>query len=96
MGADQMAEHLDFFNIYIMGVIEMLFQFYFLIKILKKKVWPPFYVLFAVCAVIVNDFLPVGTIAGFAALVFLLTVCGGLYPCWGFRWNSSPRLRHLR
>ena len=73
-----MAEHLDFFNIYIMGVIEMLFQFYFLIKILKKKVWPPFYVLFAVCAVIVNDFLPVGTIAGFAALVLLLTVCGVL------------------
>ena len=73
-----MAEHLDFFNIYIMGVIEMFFQFYFLIKILKKKVWPPFYVLFAVCAVIVNDFLPVGTIASFAALVFLLTVCGVL------------------
>ncbi len=32
-----MAEYLDFFNIYIMGVIEMSFQFYFLAKILKKK-----------------------------------------------------------
>ncbi len=73
-----MAEHLDFFNIYIMGVIEMLIQFYFLVKILKKKVWLPFCFLFAVCAVIVNDFVPVHTITGFAALVFLLTICGVL------------------
>ncbi len=71
-----MAEYLDFFNIYIMGVIEMSFQFYFLAKILKKKIWPPFYFLFAVCAVIAAGFLSVGTIIGFVALVFLLTVCG--------------------
>ena len=36
-----MAEYLDFFNIYIMGVVEMTFQFYFLAKILKKKIWSP-------------------------------------------------------
>ncbi len=71
-----MAEYLDFFNIYIMGVLEMSFQFYFLVKILKKKLWPPFYFLFAVCAVSVNYFLSVGTLIGFMALVFLLTVCG--------------------
>ncbi|RKJ51064.1 GHKL domain-containing protein [bacterium 1XD42-54] len=71
-----MAEYLDFFNIYIMGVIEMSFQFYFLAKILKKKIWPPFYFLFAVCAVIAGHFLSVSTIIGFMALVFLLTVCG--------------------
>ncbi len=71
-----MAEYLDFFNIYIMGMIEMSFQFYFLTKILKKKIWPPFYFLFAVCAVIAAGFLSVGTIIGFVALVFLLTVCG--------------------
>ncbi len=76
MGAGKMAEFLDFFNIYIMGVIEMVFQFYFLAKILKKKIWAPFYFLFAVCAVIVNDFIPVRTIIGFVMLVFLLTVCG--------------------
>ena len=71
-----MIVYLDFFNIYIMGVIEMSFQFYFLVKILKKKLWSPFYFLFAVCTVIVNDFLPSGTIMGFVVLVFLLTVCG--------------------
>ena len=32
-----MAEYLDFFNVYIMGVVEMSFQFCFLAKILKKK-----------------------------------------------------------
>ncbi len=71
-----MTEYLDFFNIYIMGVIETSFQFYFLAKILKKKIWPPFYFLFAVCAMIVNHFLSVGTIIGLMVLVFLLTVCG--------------------
>ena len=76
MGAGNMAEYLDFFNIYVMGVIEMVFQFYFLAKILKKKIWPPFYFLFAVCAVTVNGFVPACTMVGFVALVFLLTLCG--------------------
>ncbi|MEZ3434258.1 MAG: GHKL domain-containing protein [Lachnospiraceae bacterium] len=71
-----MAEYLDFFNVYVMGVIEVAFQLYFLERILKKKIWPPFYFLFAVCAVIVCDFVPTSTITGFAALVFLLTACG--------------------
>ncbi len=73
-----MTAYYDFFNIYIMGVVETSFQFYFLVKILKKKLWPPFYFLFAVCVVIINNFLPIGTIMGFMALVFLLTVCGAL------------------
>ncbi len=71
-----MAEYLDFFNVYIMGVAEISFQFYFLAKILKKKVWPPFYFLFAVCAVIVNDLVPSGMFTGFVVLVFLLTAYG--------------------
>ena len=73
-----MAEYFDFFNIYIMGVVEMIIQFYFLVKILKKKVWMPFYFLMAVCAVIINDFIPVRTIIGFVVLVFLLSACGVL------------------
>ena len=76
MGAGNMAEYLDFFNMYIMGVIETSFQFYFLAKILKKKIWLPFHFLFAVCTVIVIRFLSTGTIIGFMTLVFLLTVCG--------------------
>ncbi len=71
-----MAEYSDFFNIYIMGVAETSFQFYFLAKVLKKKTWPPFYILFAVCAVIAGRFLPAGTIIGFMVLVFLLTAYG--------------------
>ena len=71
-----MAEYLDFFNIYVIGLIEGTFQFYFMAKILKKKLLPPFYFLFGVCAVIVTRFLSVGTVTGFVAMVFLLTVCG--------------------
>ena len=76
MGAGNMAEYLDFFNVYIMGVTETSFQIYFLAKILKKKMWPPFYFLFAVCAVIVNDLVPSGMFTGFVVLVFLLTAYG--------------------
>ena len=76
MGAGSMAEYLDFFNVYIMGVVEMSFQFCFLAKILKKKMWPPFYFLFAVGAVIINDFVPASTIVGFVVLIFLFTAYG--------------------
>ena len=76
MGADRMTAYYDFFNRYIMGVVEMSFQFYFLVKILKKKLLIPFYFLFAVCGGIINNFLPVSTLMGFVAYVFLLTVCG--------------------
>ncbi len=71
-----MAEYLDFFNIYIIGVIETSFRIYFLAKILKKKIWPPFYFLFAVCAVIVCEFIPGSTIVGFVVFVLLTSICG--------------------
>ena len=71
-----MAEYLDFFNIYIMGVIETSFQIYFLAKILKKKMRPPFYFLLAVGAVIVGEFIPGGTIVGFVVFVLLISICG--------------------
>lgn len=70
-----MTEYLDFFNIYILGVIETTFQLYFLAKILRKKIWPPFYFLFAIFAVIVSDFIPVSTIVGFVAFVLLISTC---------------------
>ncbi len=71
-----MDEYLDFFNVYIMGVIETSFQIYFLVKILKKKMWPPFYFLFAVGAVITNEFIPSGTIIDFVVFVLLISICG--------------------
>ena len=80
-----MAEYLDFFNVYIMGVVEMSFQSYFLAKILKKKMWPPFYFLFAVGAVIINDFVPASTIIGFVVLIFLLTAYGTVICRAGFK-----------
>ena len=64
------------FLIYIMDAIAMSLQLYFLVKILKKKLLIPFYFLFVVCRVIIGSFLPVSTLMGFMALVFLLTVCG--------------------
>ncbi len=69
-----MTAYYDFFNIYIMGVVEASFQFYFLVKILKKKLLLPFYFLFAVCAVIINEFLPTGTIMGFMVFDTLLSI----------------------
>ena len=71
-----MAEYLDFFNIYIMGVVETSFQIYFLAKILKKKIWSPIYFLFTVGAVIINEFIPSGTIIGFVVFVLLISICG--------------------
>lgn len=76
MGTGNMAGYLDFFNIYIMGVIETSFQIYFLVKILKKKIGPPSYFLFAAGAVIAGGFIPGGTIAGFVVFVLLISICG--------------------
>ena len=73
-----MVGYLDFFNIYMMGLVEGVFQFYFLAKILKKKLLFPFYFLFGVCAVIAARFLSAGTVTGFVVMVFLLTICGSL------------------
>ena len=82
-----MVGYLDFFNIYIIGLIEGGFQLYFLAKILKKKLLFPFYFLFGVCAVIVAHFLSVGTVTGFVVMVFLLTVCGILVCHADFKYS---------
>jgi len=76
MGAGNMAEYLDFFNIYIMGVIEISFQVFFLAKILKKKIWPPFYFLFGAGAVIAGAFIPNSTLVGFVVFALLISICG--------------------
>ena len=76
MGAGNMAEYLDFFNIYIMGVIEISFQVFFLAKILKQKIWPPFYFLFGAGAVIAGAFIPNSTLVGFVVFALLISICG--------------------
>ena len=50
-----MAEYLDFFNVYVVESVELLFQFCFLARILKRKVRLPFLFLFAVCGAFVTQ-----------------------------------------
>ena len=76
MGAGNMAEYLDFLMYIFTDVIETVFLLFFLGKILKKKICPPFYFLFAVCAVLVGNVVSARTITGFVALVLLLSACG--------------------
>ena len=75
-----MAEYLDFFNVYIMGSVEVMFQLYFFGRIMKKKIWLPYYLLFAVCAAAIVYCNLASEIMGFALLVLLLTM-GGRWIC---------------
>ncbi len=73
-----MANRMDFFNVYIMGSVQMLFGFYFFARFLHKKVRFYFYFLFTICGIAVIHFVPSGSIAGFGAYVLLLTASGVL------------------
>ncbi len=46
MGVCKMADMMDYFNIYIMGSIELLLQLYFLARIINKKVRRSLYCLY--------------------------------------------------
>lgn len=63
---------------FFMGSVEMLFQLYFLSKILKRKVRLPLYFLYAICAVALIHFVPATTIIGFSAIVLLFVIWGTL------------------
>ncbi len=75
-----MTDYIDFFSEFVMGSVEMLFLFYFFVKLLRKKVRSYFYLLFAVFAAVCYHFVRVDTIAGFA-LVVLLLIAGGILLC---------------
>lgn len=75
-----MTDYIDFFSEFVMGSVEMLFLFYFFVKLLRKKVRSYFYLLFAVFATVCYHFVRVDTIAGFA-LVVLLLIAGGMSLC---------------
>ncbi len=75
-----MTDYIDFFSEFVMGSVEMLFLFYFFVKLLRKKVRSYFYLLFAVFATVCYHFVRVDTIAGFA-LVVLLLIAGGMLLC---------------
>lgn len=71
-----MTDYFDFFNIYIIGSVEMLFQFHFFTKFLNKKVTLPFYFLFIICAGIVLHFFLDSTIISLAVFSLLLVAWG--------------------
>lgn len=75
-----MTDYIDFFSEFVMGSVEMLFLFYFFVKLLRKKVRSYFYLLFAVFATVCYHFVRVDTIAGFA-LVVLLLIADGMLLC---------------
>ena len=75
-----MTDSMDFFNVYIMGSIQMLFGFYFFVKLLHKKVKFYFYLLFAVWGMIILHVVSNGRIIEFGAYVLLLMV-SGIYIC---------------
>lgn len=81
-----MADLMDFFNICIMGSVQILMGFRFLVKLLHKRVRFYFYLLFAVCGSALICFVPEGRIAEFGVYVLLLTA-SGILMCRG-DWKS--------
>ena len=70
--------YMDFFNTYIIGNVQILFQLYFFVKFLNRKVTFPVYLLFVVCAVIIFHFVSNSTIVEFGVFVFFV------YSKWNF------------
>lgn len=71
-----MADYMDFFNIYIMGCIQMMTGFHFFARLLHKEIKFYCYLLFAVCSIAVIHYGPDGRMAEFAAYVLMLAVSG--------------------
>lgn len=74
-----MDDFLDFFNMYFMGSVEIIFGFYFFVRILNKKIRFYFYLLFAVCVVGIIHFIPSGIVG--LGLFVLLLAAGGILIC---------------
>lgn len=82
-----MADYMDFFNRYIMGIVQMLTGFYFFARLLQKKVRIHFYLLFAVWGGASIYFVSAGRIAEFGAFVLLLFI-SGIFIC-RTDWKSA-------
>lgn len=79
-----MSYYLDFFNIYVMGNIQILLGVYFLVRFLKKKVKCLHFILFAAAGFAITSMIPSGSIIEFVVYVSLL-VTGGIFICHGDR-----------
>lgn len=82
-----MADYMDFFNRYIMGIVQMLTGFYFFARLLQKKVRIYFYLLFALMGGASIYFVSAGRIAEFGAFVLLLFI-SGIFIC-RTDWKSA-------
>ena len=71
-----MAQYVDFFNIYIMGTVQVLTGLYFFAKLLKKKLRTYVYILTVAIWIVMVYRIPAGSIAEFWVYILLLTVCG--------------------
>jgi signal transduction histidine kinase len=78
---------MDFFNVYIMGSVQMLVGFHFFVRLLQKNIKIYYYGVFAAGALFVIQFVKAGRMADFGAFVLLLTV-SGIWICHA-DWKSS-------
>lgn len=74
-----MADYLDFFNIYILGSIEILFQFHFFTRFLNRRAALPHDLLFTGWAVFVLNFFLDSTIISLGVFSLLLVVWGAVF-----------------
>ena len=82
-----MTDHMDFFNVYIMGNAQVLMGFYFLTRFLQKKVKIYFYILLALIWTIFTEVIPTDRIEEFLVYILLLTV-SGIFACHA-DWKSA-------
>lgn len=71
-------DHLDFFNRYIMGSVQMLISFYFYTRFLNKKINPTYYFLFALLGITIIESVKAGNITKFILYILLLAISGFL------------------
>ncbi len=81
-----MSDYMDFFNIFVMGSIQILMGFYFLTRFLKKKVKYLYFFLFTAAGFVIISGIPSGSIIEFAVYVIML-IAGGIFICHG-DWES--------
>ena len=74
-----MVDYLDFFNIYIMGSLEMLMGFWFFTGFLQKKVKPIYSILFAAFGMSVLEVFNLQGVLAFLVFIILLIAVGKLF-----------------
>lgn len=75
-----MDQFWDFYNIYIMGTVQILMGFYFLSRFLNRKVTCICYLFFTICSFAVIHCIPSGRTAELLVYFLLLTI-GGIFVC---------------